>query len=510
MNGDTTIFAHRAFVCMVILCALAFPSWGQEIEHKLLPSDGATLDYFGRSVAISGDFAIIGAAQDDDLGDASGSAYVYQRQNDESWIEVAKLIASDGAPGDVFGRSVSLYGDQALIGAPHANENGAAYFFERTTNGTWVEVAKVAASDGAFEDRFGDSVALLDNMAIIGAPVDDGTSTDSGSAYVFERLFDGSWIEVQKLTASDGGKREHFGSSVSITEQFAAVSAFSDDDMGALSGSAYVFEREANGFWIEMDKLTASDGTENDFFGGSISVSGERALIGAWATGDHGANSGSVYVFERQENRSWLETQELTASDAAPFHLFGRSVSLVGERGVIGADAEISFESGRAYVFDRTQDGSWIEVGKLTASDEHSADQFGISISFSGSHVLIGAPQNDDLGDKSGSAYVFENVFPVASEPTADLPDSYRLSEVYPNPFNPQTQFSLEIAQHENVQIEVYNTLGQNVQVLHDELLSGPATHSFTFEAGSLPSGVYLLRVTGESFSATRTMTLLK
>lgn len=98
----------------------------------------------------------------------------------------------------------------------------------------------------------------------------------------------------------------------------------------------------------------------------------------------------------------------------------------------------------------------------------------------------------------------------MANEAPADLPDSYHLSEPYPNPFNPQAQFSLEVAQSQQVRIGVFNTLGQRVGVLHDGLLPGRGTHRFTFQAGSLPSGVYLLRVTGETFATTRVMTLLQ
>ena len=146
----------------------------------------------------------------------------------------------------------------------------------------------------------------------------------------------------------------------------------------------------------------------------------------------------------------------------------------------------------------------------MIASDGAEGAALGTSVSFSGDRILAGARGDNDLGEDSGAAYVFENIFPVTIEPPADLPNSYSLSEPYPNPFNPQVQFSLVVAQAQQVRIEVFNTLGQRVGVLHEGLLSGRGTHRFTFDAGSLPSGVYLLRVTGETFAATRTMTLLK
>ena len=267
-----------------------------------------------------------------------------------------------------------------------------------------------------------------------------------------------AWAQVieHKLTASDGAVSDNFGYSVSLSGERALVGSHRSDPLGTLSGSAYMYERQGDGSWLEVDKLTASDGAEEDFFGYSVSLSGDRALVAAYRDDDVGSGSGSAYAFERQG------------------------------------------------------DGSWLEVDKLTASDGSGGDEFGWSVSLSGDRALVSAHQHDDLGSNSGSAYVYDNIFPTAVEMAVDLPQGYLLSAPYPNPFNPQAQFSLEVAQAQQVRIEVYNTLGRPIDVLLDELLPGRGTRTFTFDAGSLPSGVYLLRVTGETFAATRTMTLLK
>ncbi|MCH7977253.1 MAG: T9SS type A sorting domain-containing protein, partial [Bacteroidetes bacterium] len=269
-----------------------------------------------------------------------------------------------------------------------------------------------------------------------------------------------------------------------------------------------------DGTWIEWAKLTASDGTAGDFFGHSVSLSRDRALVGAAYDGDLGSLSGSAYVFEQQQDGTWIEVAKLTASDGAENHYLGRSVSLVaGTRALVGApgDGVIDF-NGSVYVYERQEDGTWLETTKLTASDGTAKDRFGWSVSLSEDRAVVGAIQDDDLGEASGSAYVFDNLssLPTAVETSAELPNSYRLSEPYPNPLNPQAQFSLSVSESQHVQIEVFSTLGQRVAVLHDGLLTSRGTHPFTFDAGSLPSGVYLLRVTGETFAATRTMTLLK
>ena len=166
-------------------------SWLEVV--KLNASDGATEDIFGRSVSLSGDRALVGAFLDDDLGDASGSVYVYERQGDGSWLEVAKLNASDGEANNLFGSSVSLSGDRAIIGAnledEIAEDSGASYVFERQGDGSWLEVAKLVASDGRESAEFGSSVSLAQDRAMVGAP-------GHSSIYIFKRHADGVWFEV--------------------------------------------------------------------------------------------------------------------------------------------------------------------------------------------------------------------------------------------------------------------------------------------------------------------------
>lgn len=518
MKSSMLPLVLRFALPIVMALALALPAWAQVIEHKLTASDGAVGDNFGFSVSLSASQALVGAYGDDDMGFGSGSAMVFERQQDGSWLELDKLTASDGAFDDHFGYSVSIWGKtRALVGASggtFAANNGSAYVFEWQGDGSWLEVAKLTASDGAVFDLFGLSVSISGgNRVLVGAYLDDDQGIDSGSAYVYEWQGDGSWLEVSKITASDGAPEDFFGASVSLSGEYAIVGAGHDDDSGLDSGSAYVYERQqGDGSWLEVAKLTPSDGAPDDDFGGSVSISGDYAIVGAVFDDDLGESSGSAYVFERQGDGYWLEVTKLTASDGAAHDLFGHSVSLSGDRTLVGAyfDDDLGDISGSAYVFERQDDGTWLEVAKLTASDGAGGDIFGFSVSISGNKALVGAYLDGDVGSDRGAAYVFENIVPVGNEIPVPLSNSYRLSDPYPNPFNPQARFSLEVAQGQQVRIEVFNTLGQRVDVLHEGLLPGRGTHHLTFEGSSLPSGVYLLRVTGETFAATRTMTLVK
>ncbi len=181
-----------ALPLLAVLLSLTTVAAAQVTEHKLTASDGAQGDNFGRSVSLSGDRALVGAHGDDDQGDFSGSAYVFERQGDGSWLEVAKLTASDGAAGDVFGNAVSLSDDRALVGAFEDDDigdrSGSSYVFERQGDGSWLEVDKLIASDGAADDVFGISVSLSDDRALVGAIGDDDVGDDSGSAYVYDDL----------------------------------------------------------------------------------------------------------------------------------------------------------------------------------------------------------------------------------------------------------------------------------------------------------------------------------
>ena len=384
-------------------------------QAKLTAFDGAIEDRFGDSVSISGGTAVIGTYGDDDNGSNSGSAYMYERQGSGTWLMKAKLKASDGVSDDLFGGTVSISGDIAVIGANGDDDNGSysgsAYVYERQENGTWQVTAKLTASDAAIDDYFGGSVSISGDIAVAGAWGDDDNGSFSGSAYVYERQENGSWLEKAKLTAGDGATGERFGVSVSISGDRILIGAYLDNDNGYESGSAYLYERQQSGTWLAIAKLTAGDGATGDEFGFGVSIDGDIAVIGARGHDDDGfpviPDAGSAYVYERQVDTSWLETAKLTAFDQAAYKRFGFSVSISGDSVVIGALDDGS-GPGSAYVYDRQDDGSWPLAAKLTASDGTIGDRFGQSVSVDGDIVVSGAYQDGDNGSEFGSAYVYE------------------------------------------------------------------------------------------------------
>jgi len=394
-----------AVLSVLLLAALAANVHAAEV--KITASDGAAGDWFGCSVAISGDHAVVGAHRDGDAGMDSGSAYIFKRSGTE-WTEQAKLTASDGAAYDHFGSSVAISDDYVVVGAQRDDDvgmdSGSAYIFKR--NGiAWTEQAKITASDGAAGDIFGIRVAISGDHAVVGAYGDDDAGSNSGSAYIFKR--NGTeWTEQAKLTASDGAAGDIFGYSVAISGDYVVVGAYEDDDAGGSSGSAYIFKHGGTE-WTEQAKITASDGATGDLFGG-VAISGDYTVVGACGTDGVVSDSGSAYIFKR-DGTVWTEQAKIYASDGAAYDRFGWSVAISGDYVVVGAygDDDAGGSSGSAYIFKH--DGTaWTEQAKITASDGAAGDLFGYSVAISGDHAVVGAPYDDDAGSYSGSAYIYD------------------------------------------------------------------------------------------------------
>ncbi|RKZ12256.1 hypothetical protein DRQ53_15040, partial [bacterium] len=400
-------------------------AWGQ--VAKITADDGTASDYFGGSVSINGDIAIVGADRDDDNGTRSGSAYIFQRDQGGpgAWGQAAKITPGDGAEYDYFGGSVSISGDTAIVGAygddDTGSNSGSAYVFQRDQGGAsaWGQVTKkpcplVITARG---DGFGVSASISGDTAIVGAIGDDDNGSTSGSAYIFQRDQGGpdAWGQVAKITADDGTASDYFGGSVSISGVTVVVGADRDDDNGSNSGSAYIFQRDEGGLdaWGQVAKITADDGTASDYFGGSVSISGDTVVVGAEGDDDLGFGSGSAYVFRRDQGGpdTWGQVVKITPSDGAANDSFGISVSISGDTVVVGADRDDDNgdESGSAYLFQRDQGGpgAWGQLAEIYASDGADFDRFGRSVAISGDTAVIGAHHDDDNGDSSGSAYVF-------------------------------------------------------------------------------------------------------
>jgi len=377
-------------------------TWTRQAE--LTASDGAADDDFGCSVALNSDgtVALIGAKfhgfeptereakATDARADSTdqGEAYVFT-SSAGTWTQSAKLIASDGESNDEFGWSVALdsAGTEALIGAPgHGYEDsgiaragdsggdqGVAYVFTKT-EGAWTQSAELSASDGQDDDGFGSSVALNSDgtVALVGAPFhsvelsDDSYHnassdvTDEGAAYVFLRGAEGTarvkgveplWTQVSELTPADGAADGYFGASVALSAD-GTVALIGADTSGTVNpGAAYIFT-DPDDAWTQRAELTPSNGASGDYFGDSVSLNsgGTVALVGAWGqtVGSH-ERQGAAYLFSGSGS-SWVDGQELTASNEPADAYFGDEVALNpnATEALVGAPEA---DQGHAYVF---------------------------------------------------------------------------------------------------------------------------------------------------------------
>lgn len=313
---------------------------------KLVPEDGAASVLFGGAVAISGTRVVVGAASVDDAGRNSGSAYVFDL---ETGAQIARLTAADAAADDYFGASVAISGERVLVGAygqdANGTDSGAAYVFDA---GTGTQLAKIEPDAGATNDLFGYSVALSGDRAIVGAFQSDAVAPDGGAAYVFDLS---SGTQLSKLTSATGRAGDHFGSSVAIHGTRAVVGApragLDEED----TGLAYLFD-VATGELIAT--LLAEAGGAGDAFGFSVALSDRIAMIGAPYHDLAGPDAGAAYLFDI---RTGAQLAQVLAASGGASDAFGYAVAVWGGESVAGAylaDA-VDLNSGAAYLYDTSE-----------------------------------------------------------------------------------------------------------------------------------------------------------
>ncbi len=528
-------------------------------------------DEFGAAVAISGDYAVVGAPLSDPLGTYdAGSVYIFYRNQGGTnfWGEAAHLFINPNTAEDWFGRSVAIDGDFVVVGADGNNfDTGAAYIYNRNQGGTdnWGLVKKITASDAAFNSSFGLSVSISGDYIVVGAAYDDAggnSGSDYGAAYVFYRHQGGSdnWGEVKKLVPGDPGAADLFGRSVSISGDYVIVGAFQEDQLAADAGAAYIFGRNAGGAdnWGQLTKLTASDGGPGDLFGYSVSLSGDYAVVGAPGNNN---DSGAVYAFLRSGS-SWSETSITVASDDNWYDYFGQSVDINGDNTIVGAPGhDYAYnDDGGAYIYESISDLALpVELASFTASagNGHVTLQWVTASELNNAEFMLQRKTGDDpfrviatltgqgttnsetryrfvdedvengrtyhyrLADRDYSGVIAYSAV-ISATPSAGteglensglLPLDFKLYPPFPNPFNPQTTIRFDLPAHQGashpLSVEIYDSGGRLVSVLFRGTLNA-GQYRLNWNAASRPSGVYYLRLQSNRYTHTQKMMLLK
>jgi hypothetical protein len=404
LNGNSNVGAAYIF-------DLVAGVWTQ--SAKLFDSAGVTSDYFGWSASLSNNTVLIGVTGDDDIASDSGAVYVYDLSGG-IWTETIKLTAPDSIINSRFGTSLKLDGNSAIIASRQSSDlpgefSVSSYIYELSA-GVWSLSEKLLKSSTNTSSG-GYAVDLEGNKAIV---------SSGDGLYVFDKIA-GFWSETNFLVSADNESGDSFGVSIGLSNNTIIVGAFRDDDYGYNSGSVYVFT-ESMGAFSQSAKLKGDTGGQHNSFGNSVSVSGNRAIVGVQTDGANGWNYGAAYIFDLKAG-VWVQTARLTASDGVALHFYGGAVDIDGDRAIVGAanDDQVASDAGAVYIYDRVSDGVWNE-SKIVTTDGTNSDRFGFSLSLDGDKLIAGAYNDDENGIRAGSAYIFERLNGVWTQVEKLLP----------------------------------------------------------------------------------------
>ncbi|MCB0478993.1 MAG: hypothetical protein KDC84_12570 [Crocinitomicaceae bacterium] len=366
--------------------------------------------------------------------------------------KVQKATSSNLFEFESFGYGIDFSGNTAIVGTfdirwigkhmwvgRDSIPGGRAYILERNSEGIWVEKQVLTSPDKHYEDCFGErGVAISGNYAIVSAshheydPENKSKVTKSGAAYIYEKDKEGIWQFKQKVVAFDRNPKGQFGLWVEIDGEYAFVGTpwNNTDSQGnktmTRAGAVFVYKRDTEGRWNPFQKLTASDRSSNASFGFSCSVSENYMCIGAYAENatDFGQNitkAGAAYIFKKNDQGVWVETQKLVSTKRAAYGSFGGSVCLNGKQLIVGAQSEPSWsengdslkQTGAAYIFELSKYGTWDFKQKITACEADQYDNFGAAVGITDNRILVGIPYDEVIrnGKKlpnAGSAQFFE------------------------------------------------------------------------------------------------------
>jgi hypothetical protein len=367
--------------------------WKQ--QAKLIPADGVTGNGFGSAVSVSGDQAAVGAPGESGATTTAGSTYVFSRTG-TAWAQQAKLQPADLLAGDSFGAALAIDDGVLFAGAygddvGYNPDQGSVRIFTGTAT-SWTEQAPFTVKlGGPTLDHFGYSVAVYGDTALIGVPNDDiGSNQDQGSAYVFVRSGT-SWTQQARLKVADSKASSYFGSSVALYADTALIGAYNAKVDFPSQGAAYVFTRSGSA-WTQQARLTASDASDNDQFGNAVSLEGETALVAANHTKFYSLAQGTGYVFVRS-GISWSQQARLTA-DLDPTAHMGCSTTLSGDTALIGScesPDDTATPAPVAYAFIRSGE-AWSQQANILVDSNPYGGMMNVALS--GDIALIGSPAN--------------------------------------------------------------------------------------------------------------------
>ena len=452
------------------------------------PSTKQPAAAFGYSISHTDLWLIAGAKDDTTQAGRTGAAYFFKYENDV-WVEKQKVGPDNGADGDFFGISVSIYGNYAIVGS-NGNDaqgiNAGAVFVYKNEDDLWIYKQKLMPHAGSGFDEFGIGVSIAKELIVVGAYSDAENGPFSGAAYIYS-LVDDNWLEDDKVLPDDGASDDKFGRSVDTDGERVIVCGVLNDDQGEDSGSAYIFSKSGD-TWQQEAKLLAPDGSANDRFGRSVGIDHEYAAVGAVLDDDNGNSSGSVYVYHDEAN-GWQMQQKIIAGDGQAEDFFGYSLSLADRYLIVGAhnDDDFGMNSGSAYLFSRTG-VSWTQIEKYHADDSQEGDNYGESVFIDDTWISFGSPYYSTINGLTGAAFTTDAPLRVGIADREELSIS-----VYPNPVAGELHINLPQPYSIAVELTVIDVKGE--KVLRAFYQSESSSTVISLDVAGLQQGLYLVRI---------------
>ena len=456
----------------------------QDFGQKVYASDATSGQYFGKSVSLSGQFAFIGApgARNDSTDSATGAVYVFNKTG-ANWQFLEKLVEPDISNMANYGFAVDNNEDYAIIGAPRFGSSGAAYVYKRRDT-HWERQLKLPEY---YRSEFGNSVAIDSNTIVVGAPDSTGwgpSFSGRGAALVFTKTGseeNETWTEVSQIAASDGYDNGHFGYDVDISGSTIIVGAFTSSADYPGRSASYIYQLE-NGSWVQKQRLfpEGSDTTTSGF-GICVSIFKETAAVSAPGEYHDNTVNGAVYIFEKNMD-TWEEKAKIISPDPDSYRDFGKSIDLLENKLIIGAQNAV-------YLYEKIQT-TWQLTDSVHNDYQNNGfvyNTFGASVSIADSAFLVGAIDDSDQGSGAGASHFYE----FTPNPSTNMEVQYSLSpvRVYPNPVGSILQIDHV---EENNKIFIYNSMGVKLKelVLRD---------GYIIDLSEFKSGIYILGIINDA-----------
>ena len=447
-DGDKTINSGAAYLFKIDKDSL------KQIA-KFYANDAEDYDYFGHSVAINGNYIVVGANEEDTDAEKAGSAYVFKINSDDSVTQIEKIQADSPSEEAYFGESVAIYDNFIVVGSYGENDStGSAYLFKIDADDV-TQTDKITANDGEKDDLFGKSLSIFKNYVVIGAMGEDSTKTDAGSAYLYEIKSNDTADELTKIQADDAQEGAKFGNTVSLHEKYIAIGSYLDDASKTDTGSAYLFKIEDDEDVTQVKKMVARYNHAYDNFANSIAIFENIIVVGGALDDTLASNGGSAYVFNIEpidkpyiynvpkykkvnEELTYTEVQTIDAQrpngGAIIFDVEGDDADLFTiEDNILSFVDPINYEDksdkngdnsfdisvvastslgtkDTKHTYITVQDLEYLTLATTQAKYAEENDAYSTSVAVSGDYILVGAPNQDEQATNAGCAYLYKKL----------------------------------------------------------------------------------------------------